>query len=385
MAICSRCIVPENFPKNEMHYGICSFCRLNEEKLGNKSKVNRETELLSMLKNTNHDKYDCIVPVSGGKDSTYILYYLVKNLKLNPLAFYFDNGYATDDAIHNVEEICRKMNVDLVKRPASKYRMKLIREAWFISLYTGKISNFCGNCENNLRTTAIQEALKHNIKNIVWGSTDYEDSPDSFLNPVSSRSYRNSFAGNFNLKRISTLYRKSVGWLFPEENISAKAKLKALIHRFMYLHYYVMDNISQNAPEGLKKFSPYLQVSFQNKKTRTFYFYDYIPYDPINQIKILQEKAGWKAPSGRQAKMDCALHYISNFGDLKQTGITNSGFKLSVLVRNGLISREEAMMMEKKEVEFVKSYFRSEDLEIGPALQVIKDEILKNQDKKAGT
>jgi hypothetical protein len=374
MATCSKCIIPDNFPKVEMNNGICSFCKINEQKFVHKLKISKDKELQSLLNGSNQNKYDCVVPISGGKDSTYILYYLVKNLNLTPLAVFFDNGFATDDAKNNVEDICKKLNVDLIIRHASVYRRKLIREAWYISFYREKLISLCGNCENNIRTVSINEALNHNIRYIIWGSTDYEDDASGLLN-ISTKKFRDRFSGSNNFIKSLTTFLKTIARIFIKEKISFLAKMMAFIHYLKYLHYYVIDNIKLKAPEGLKRYSPFLEVSFRNKKTETLYFYDYVPYDPFNQIKILEREIGWKAPSGREAKMDCELHYVSNFGDLKQTGITNSGFKLSVLVRNGMISRDEALKKEQREVEFLKNYFQSEKLEIKPVLHVMKDKI----------
>ncbi|RIH63443.1 hypothetical protein D1164_19375 [Mariniphaga sediminis] len=371
MAICSKCIVPDSYPNVKIQNGECSFCQSNSKILGNKSKTNQDKILQSTLELGKEEKYNCIVPISGGKDSSYILYYLVKKMGLNPLAVYFDSGFATEEAKNNVKGICEKLNVDLVIKYASPYRRKIVQHAWKVSYYTGRVGSYCTNCENNIRTVAINEAKKQGTKYIIWGSTDYEDSASSLLKPSASH-FRDEFA-SFKLIRkqmYSTLI--SIGKIILRDKISVKSKVSALFHYMMFLKNMVLDNIKLNAPGGFYKFTPYLQVSFRNKKTETLYFYDYIPYDPFYQIKILEENVGWKAPADREAKMDCLLHDFSNFTCLKRTGLTDSGFKLAVLARNDMISRDEALKKEKKEIEFLKNYFQSEDLDIRPALDVMK-------------
>ena len=376
MVTCKNCIIPDDFPNNKMTDGICSFCKMNSKKFFTELRINKEAELLALIKNGKGNGYDCIVPISGGKDSAYILYYLVRNLKLNPLAVFFDNGFSTEHAKNNVEEICRTLNVKLIKKQGSKYRRKLVEEAWYISYYTKKIQPMCGNCENNNRTTAINEATAQGIKHIIWGSTNQEDEPKRSLNPEAG-SFKDSFKakGKFLLNFISSL-KSRVKKLFGE-GMSLKSIFKTLFHGFKYMYYFVMDNIKLHAPEGLKRYSPFLKVSLKNKEIETLYFYDYIPYDPFRQIEILKKEINWKVPLDWEAKMDCKLQSIMNYRDLKQTGVTNSGFKLSVFVRNGMISREEAVDKEKLEVVQLKEYFQSENLEIEPALKVMKDIIFK--------
>ncbi len=374
MAICLKCIIPDCFPNVEMKDGICKFCRINDERFGDHTKHNREKELEALLNHNTQSKYDCLVPLSGGKDSTYILYYLVKKLQLKPLAFFFDNGYCTEYAKNNVSEICKRLNTDLIIKHATKYRRKLVHEAWKVSYYSGKIFDFCGNCENNHRSNAINEALHHGIRYVIWGSTDYEGNASVLLSASAVR-FRDSFSGRKRRRLKYISFIKSMAHLFLREKLPFRSKALTLFHRLKYMHYYAMDNIKNKAPEGFNRYSPFLEVSFDNKKTETVYFYDYIPYDPIHQIKVLEQEVGWKGPVGREVKMDCKLHHIGNVEHYKRTGITDTGFKLAVLVRNGMISREEAIRKEKNEIEFLKTHFKSENLEIPAVLQNTRNTI----------
>ena len=67
--------------------------------------------------------------------------------------------------------------------------------------------------------------------------------------------------------------------------------------------------------------------------------------------------------------MDCTLHHLGNCEHFKRTCITDTGFKLSVLVRNNMFSRQDAIVKEQKEIEFLKRYFDSENLEIRQVLE----------------
>ena len=116
--ICSRCISDTSIPGIRFDdRGVCNYCKIHDElenlyplnELG-EQKLNR---LLDKIKRRGENKkYDCIVGISGGTDSTYCLY-MAKKLGLRPLAVHFDNGWDSDIAINNMKNAVKKLNVDL--------------------------------------------------------------------------------------------------------------------------------------------------------------------------------------------------------------------------------------------------------------------------------
>lgn len=344
MKICKRCIIPDSFPNVTFENGICSICRNHDRFPRINRNVLGKDKLLEILTSKKTGAYDCVVPLSGGKDSSYVLFYVVRNLGLRPLALFFDSGFATDIAKRNVEKICKNLEVDLVSGEANEFRRKLVKEALYVSRGLGRFAKVCGNCENNLRTFVINEATRREIPFIIWGSTDFEDS--SAITSSKSPTFRQGYGA------IGNTYGKLVRQLPLLESLllhgSFVDKCKTVLHGLKYMYCFVRDNIDMKAPEGLKKFTPFLEVSFEGKKVKTIYFYDYIKYDPYKQIGILAREVGWEALPGKEAKMDCKLSSLVSYRHLQDTGITSVGFKLSTLVRNGLLSRAEAM--EKEEI-----------------------------------
>jgi N-acetyl sugar amidotransferase len=119
--ICTRCVMDTTdpdiiFDKN----GYCNHCTGALKKLNsypiNLSKEEKEKELqkiVTEVKESGKNKeFDCIVGVSGGVDSSYVLY-LVKKLGLRPLAFHLDNEWNTELSIKNIENIIKKLDVKL--------------------------------------------------------------------------------------------------------------------------------------------------------------------------------------------------------------------------------------------------------------------------------
>jgi tRNA(Ile)-lysidine synthase TilS/MesJ len=110
-------------------------------------------------------KYDCVVGISGGLDSTYLLFYLVKVCNLQPLAVHFDNGWNTDVAKHNMRAICRILNVDF-----EEYEVDLneFNDIILAFLKSGAI-DIDAPTDIGLITTLYKAADRHKIKYIIEG------------------------------------------------------------------------------------------------------------------------------------------------------------------------------------------------------------------------
>jgi len=119
--ICKRCVMDTTDPDIVFdENGYCNHCTGALKKLNsypiNLSKVEKEKELqriVAEVKESGKNKqYDCVVGVSGGVDSSYVLY-LVKKLGLRPLAFHLDNEWNTELSVKNIEKVTKKLDVKL--------------------------------------------------------------------------------------------------------------------------------------------------------------------------------------------------------------------------------------------------------------------------------
>jgi hypothetical protein len=107
---CSKCILPETMPFIEFdHDGVCSYCR-KYVKLEPRGFEALE-ELVSKCRSDDGTP-DCIVGISGGRDSTYGLHYIKTVLKMNPIAYTYDWGMVTDLARRNISRICGKLGIE---------------------------------------------------------------------------------------------------------------------------------------------------------------------------------------------------------------------------------------------------------------------------------
>lgn len=117
--MCTRCVMDTTDPDIFFdENGICNHCHTYEHMTSRKIPTGEEgknklAEIANRIKENNHNKpYDCVIGVSGGVDSTFVAY-KVKEMGLRPLAVHLDNGWDSELAIKNIENICRKLQIDL--------------------------------------------------------------------------------------------------------------------------------------------------------------------------------------------------------------------------------------------------------------------------------
>jgi N-acetyl sugar amidotransferase len=116
--VCSRCVYDTTIPLIRFDdSGVCQFCKIHDEMVQvyplDGTEHDRLQKLVEAVKKAGRrNRYDCVVGVSGGRDSTYTLLKCVE-LGLRPLAVHFDNGWNSKIAVQNIESACRKLNVDL--------------------------------------------------------------------------------------------------------------------------------------------------------------------------------------------------------------------------------------------------------------------------------
>lgn len=112
MKECSRCLFTEEVALI-MEDGQCEYCKLHD-KLEAQS-----TEFVPVLKKIKRSgkgkQYDCVIGISGGLDSTTLLYAAISKWGLRPLVIHFDNGFNKPEAEHNIKRICSVVDVDCIR------------------------------------------------------------------------------------------------------------------------------------------------------------------------------------------------------------------------------------------------------------------------------
>lgn len=327
MPYCKKCIMPNQYSGVDFNKdGVCNLC-LNlqtSEPLG-------ENELLKLINTLKQDsKYDCVVPLSGGKDSTFILYFAKKNLKLNPIAVNYDSGMQSEIAMQNQKNACKILNVPLIIRKADhKIQQKRVKAMLKVGEHLNQFVFECGDCVPILQTVTIGYAESNNIPIVFDGGSIKEHNPDVGENKESK----------FSQHMIGRIFKSFFQWKLYNFDIAKNVAL------FKYLYYNNMLNnqmkvgFYQTPPHGYRKY-------FNNGKVTIIRFSEYIEWPENEIVNILKKELKWEHPHGQDKRFDCLLHCLVEHSSLQNEGISSNGVVYANLVRSGLLSRSEAIYKE---------------------------------------
>ncbi|MBN8703048.1 MAG: N-acetyl sugar amidotransferase [Bacteroidetes bacterium] len=169
MMICSRCLYTDNHPLNITFDddGVCSGCRVHEEKdtLDWNLRSEKLESILNEYRNKSGNNYDCIIPVSGARDSYFIVHTIKNIYKMNPLLVTYNKQYNTDLGIRNLANLRIKFNCDIMTLTVNPETVKRITRA---SLR--KLGSIYWHCIAGQTVYPVQVAVKFKIPLIVWGA-----------------------------------------------------------------------------------------------------------------------------------------------------------------------------------------------------------------------
>jgi N-acetyl sugar amidotransferase len=196
LTFCKVCLFPETKPDLFFNdEGVCTACQAAVEKDVVVDWAAKEKEFVEIIntykKKDNETGYDCLIPVSGGKDSTYQCY-VAKKYGLNPLAVCFETTYVTELGRWNIDNISR-MGIDLIhfKKNYEVYRKMVIES--FIRVGDEMWPNHIG-----IFTIPVMVAVKFNIPLILWGENsqrEYGGPLEASRSPILNRRWLEEFGG----------------------------------------------------------------------------------------------------------------------------------------------------------------------------------------------
>lgn len=163
---CSRCLLPETYETIEFDAeGVCNLCRGAEFKKTDIDWDERKRLLDRLIaKHRGKGDYDCIVPYSGGKDSTFQLYYLMKEYGLKPLVVRFNHGFMRSTLEDNNQRTLKKLGVDVLEFTPNWQIVKRVMLESF-----KRKTDFCWHCHSGIYTYPLRIAVKFNIPLLFWG------------------------------------------------------------------------------------------------------------------------------------------------------------------------------------------------------------------------
>jgi len=168
MKYCTKCVLPETHDTVKFdEKGVCSVCNqitYRDEKIDWDERKKMLDELVDQYRNKG--LYDCVVPFSGGKDSTYQLWYIVNVLKMKPLVIRF-NHWGYRPLVHeNNTKTFKKLGVDVFEfTPNWHVTRELMLEA------LKRKGDFCWHCHTGIYSGVIHMAIKFETPLILWGES----------------------------------------------------------------------------------------------------------------------------------------------------------------------------------------------------------------------
>lgn len=317
---CSKCILPETFPFIEYdQLGVCNYCRNYKQKNQPKS-ISELIELVAPFRNKDGSP-DVLIPLSGGRDSIYVLHVVKKVLGLNPIAFTYDWGMVTDLARRNIARICGKLGVEnIIVAAEIHWKRENIRKnikAWLKNPDLGMIPLFMAG-DKFFFYYANKIKKQTNIKLNIWG-----------INYLENTDFKTGFAGlapQFNKKTIYSLSKNNQLKLF-------KFVGKNVIKSPEYINQSLMDSVGSFASRYISPKSDY------------YHLFDYMRWDEkeiedtiINEYQwetAIDTKSTWRIGDGTASFYNYIYTLAVGFSE-------NDTFR-SNQIREGMISREEAL------------------------------------------
>lgn len=360
---CKRCIMPEEYPGITFNSeSVCSYCTQYDTNMDeNKVDLLGKDKLIERIRSAQKKgEYDCVIPLSGGKDSTYVLYYAVKELGLKPVAVTYKSGFQTQIGVENVQNACDALNVPCVIEEANRnIQDRLLRESLRISKTIGSFVLICMSCGTLIKAIPIKVAKQRGIPFVLFGDSARESvrlaKMRSKLKTAKYEDIRSNRPLTIAIEKVAKL-RAANMTPFKFMRIFPRLVCYRLLGSYQLL--------SLGVPFKNAIF-PNLGSVSPKKGPQMIHFYDYVDWDPVEGIAVLERELGWKHPPDRKSRFDCRLNCFGGYGALQKGGISANGMISCNLIREGLMSREEALEKEQLEMHTVVEKCQSVINELG--------------------
>jgi PP-loop superfamily ATP-utilizing enzyme len=169
---CPMCLMPSHAVTLSRDEKSCSYCTPDDSReaitagetfIPNDNK-GWSIDDIKNLREQSGGKYDCLVGLTGGRDSTFILYYIKKVLNLNPLAVNFSSPFQSEEAKHNMLDATSRLGVDFESYSIDSTFFNKLAKGFFI-----KHGEFCSPCHKGHHFTLAKFASEHGIRVIIRG------------------------------------------------------------------------------------------------------------------------------------------------------------------------------------------------------------------------
>lgn len=330
---CSVCILPRTTKGLSFDdSSICSLCRAQQATGHTADSALRchgsiDDEIERIRERGRSSKYDCLVGLSGGRDSSYLLYLLVQKHKLRCIAAHYRTPFTDDVIEENVEKTVSRLNVPLVRIDLSRQFHRDFARKILLILRKRPVPELvhlvCAPCKS-VHRAFFEIARANNVKSVVCGGNKTE----TFQFGATSIPKR--------LGRHELYFRAQA-----MKGLSALGRGVSLLVRHPRLIQYV--------PTGLKSIlylnphTVYLRVRFPDISRVDYFFHE--ECDEAECTRLITSELGWTLPPGCNSywRADCSMAEVKNLLFRRLVGASYMDAYLSNKVRFGEISRKEAL------------------------------------------
>lgn len=312
---CVRCCMPETAEGIEFDSrGVCNGCNSSEEKM-HIDWEQRERDLAAKLDRFRvlgkGKPYECILPVSGGKDSFFQAYVLTQRYGMRALAVTFSHNWFTETGRRNLQRLTETFNLDHLMFTPNR---RLVNRIAARSI--GLIGDACWHCHAGVGAFVLHIATKFEIPLVVWGESIAEEGcRASYFESIK----RDVFDREYFLK------------------VSAKSRV---------------DDIAGDtiAAEELAMFRFPTQEEYDRAGVEGFHLGDYIFWDEERQVEFIKREFGWEEDvvegTYKQYKsVECIMPGLHDYTKFIKRGFGRATDHATRDVRAGLLTREEALTL----------------------------------------
>ncbi len=318
---CTKCVLPETTPRIVFdENGVCNFCRSYK-----KFTPHGEKALLDILgkRRSKSKKYDCIVNISGGRDSAYTLLKLKKDYSMRVLAVNYENPFTCDQAKKNIDNMVKALKVNIIRFAhksnihESCFKNNLI--SWFRHPSPAMVPMMCIGCKI-IWKKILKIARTYDIKLIISGGNPYEYT--SFKKELLDVSSNEPLMATY-YKYGKGLVKKTLAntsYLLPQY-------LPVLAKGFLFNNQYSIGS----------------RISGRN--ITTIDLFHFIPWSESEIISRITNELHWDYPHklGSTWRFDCKIGHLKDYMYMKTLGMTEKDDFYAKVVRERLMTREQAL------------------------------------------
>ena len=313
--------------------GVCGLCTAYDELRVGGGDVEAELhgleEKIEQVRAAGRGRpFDCVVGYSGGRDSTYLLYLLVRVHKLRCLAAYYRTPFAHDVIDENARRTVSRLGVPLEPMRISQAQHARVARTvllmWLAAPSLELTNLLCVVCKY-VNRELFRVARQHGVRAVINGGNRYEDFPVGLAHAAPRRG-QHAHGFVVQLGRSARLLRRSLTFLLRNPRV---VPLLPLGFKGALLY--------------LSPHTPYLRLRYPGI-LRLDYF-RHVPYDEAECTRVITSELDWRLPPDCRGywRADCAMDDLKNVLFEHTVGATYRDSYFSNMVRFGALSREEGL------------------------------------------